>query len=104
MQFASGTPWWAGWEQNALCKISTTVFHGFGRCGGPFGGLIPANAGLVFNYTYDSSIPTAELTEVKSSMNFIAGEFSSAYTNNVTLNFTIAYDPSVDLAQSFGEL
>ncbi len=61
---------------------------------------IPANAGLVFNYTYDSSIPTAELTEVKSSMNFIAGEFSSAYTNNVTLNFTIAYDPSVDLAQS----
>ena len=53
---------------------------------------------LTFNITYDNSLSAyPELTQLKTAVNYVANEFSTAYTNNVTLNLTIAGDsgPSV---------
>jgi hypothetical protein len=64
---------------------------------------IPAHAGLNFNFTYGpgiATLPLAEQTQVKDSVNYVGNEFSSDFTNNATLNITINYDASVGLAQS----
>jgi hypothetical protein len=71
--------------------------------GAVLGIAMPAKAGLTFNFTYGSGIatlPTAEQTQVQDSMNYIASEFSSDFTNNVALNITVNYNASVGLAQS----
>jgi hypothetical protein len=66
------------------------------------GATRPASA-LTFNFTYDPSLNTLSPTEValvKDSVNYVGSEFSADFSNPVTLNININYDPSVGLASS----
>lgn len=65
-------------------------------------GLASAKA-LTFNITYDPSIgglSAAEQSSVRSAVNYITTEYAGDFTNDVTLNITIKYDPKEELASS----
>lgn len=51
---------------------------------------IPAQAGLVFNITYTAAVQgDANFADIQTAVNFVKNEFSSTYSDNVTLDFTI---------------
>jgi hypothetical protein len=59
-----------------------------------------ATAAITCNFTYDSSIPSGELANVQSSMNYVASELNADFSNNAALNITIKFSSSVSGGQS----
>src|SRR6266852_4705434 len=56
---------------------------------------IPAHAGLTFNITYDAAVQAnANFAQIQSAVNYVKGEYSALYSDNVTLNFTINQNTS----------
>ena len=58
----------------------------------------PARANLVINPVYDSTVTSlANFAQVQSAFVYAASQFENAYTNNITLNITVAAtsDPTV---------
>jgi hypothetical protein len=56
-------------------------------------GAAPARANLAFNITWDPSLSTndaANMANVESAFNYAAGQLSSLFSNNVTMNITVA--------------
>lgn len=57
-------------------------------------------AGLTFNITYSSAVQSdGNYAQIQSAVNFVSNEFSSLYSDPITLNFTID-EGSVGLGQS----
>jgi hypothetical protein len=56
---------------------------------------IPAHATLMFNITYTAAVQgNANFAQIQSAVNFVEGEYSALYNDNVTLNFTIDQNSS----------
>jgi hypothetical protein len=55
-----------------------------------------ASAGLVFDITYSAAVQAnANFAAIKNDVTFVANEFSSLYSDNVTLNFQINQAPGI---------
>lgn len=53
-----------------------------------------ASAGLAFNITYTAAVQAnSNFAQIQTDVNFVANEFSSTYSDNVTVNFTIDQAP-----------
>lgn len=66
-----------------------------------------AASGMTFNVTYDQSLgdlSTAQRNKVKASIAYVTHELATTFTNRVTINLRVAYDPSEDLAGSDSRL
>jgi hypothetical protein len=58
---------------------------------------VPAHANLLFNITYDSTVKgLTRFTDgsIQAAVNYAANEFSTRYSDNITLNFTVAANNS----------
>jgi hypothetical protein len=67
---------------------------GFTRLGILFGVAfatgVSAQAGLIFDITYTSAVQNdANFASIQSAVNYVTNEFSSLYSDNITINFTI---------------
>ena len=55
---------------------------------------VSAQANILFNITYDAGVTNdGRFASIQSAVNYVANEFSSLYTDNITLNFTIKEAP-----------
>jgi len=55
---------------------------------------MPAHAGLTFNITYTAAVQAdANFGAIQSAVNYVKGEYSGLYSDNVALNFTIDEAP-----------
>jgi hypothetical protein len=63
-----------------------------------------AQAQMVFNVTYDASLNSyGNLAAMKSAVNFVAQEYSSRFSDPITINIKVAADPSNGLGSSLFE-
>ena len=54
-----------------------------------------ARAGLTFNITYTAAVQAnANFASIQADVNYVANEFSAAYSDNITLNFTVDQNSS----------
>jgi hypothetical protein len=66
------------------CAIGATLIFG-----------VPAHAGLVFNITYTAAVQgNANFANIQNAVNYVANEYSTLFSDNVTLNFTVDQNSS----------
>jgi hypothetical protein len=60
-----------------------------------------AGTGLTFNNTYDASVSSSkDFAQIQSAMNYAEQQFQNAFSDNITINVTIAASGTVNLGQS----
>jgi hypothetical protein len=51
---------------------------------------VSAQAGIIFDITYTSAVQNdAQFANIQSAVNYVANEYSSLYSDNITINFTV---------------